>query len=149
MCGDRNPLKPVEVQVQKWRRPLRIGTLAERTGTTVPTIRYYEKIGLLRPAARRCGQRSFDNEHVYRLGFIRRCREFDFSIPEIGGLLSLMQSNRSCTQARVLAEGRLRELRRKLAELEKLEKSIAALVKECAESCDGGAAADCVILRVH
>ena len=128
---------------------MRIGVLAERTGTTVPTIRYYEKVGLLRPAARRGGQRSFDNEHVHRLGFIRRCREFDFSIPEIRTLLSLMQTGRSCTQAKALAEGRLLELRRRLAELQRLEKAIAGLVRECAASCDGGAAADCVILRVN
>ena len=128
---------------------MRIGALAERTGTTVPTIRYYEQIGLLRPAARRGGQRSFDSEHVHRLGFIRRCREFDFSIPEIRALLSLMQADRSCSEARALAEGRLAELRRKLAELTRLERSIAGLVRECADSCDGGAAADCVILRTH
>jgi DNA-binding transcriptional MerR regulator len=128
---------------------LRIGTLAARTGTTVPTIRYYEQIGLLRPAARRGGQRSFDNEHVHRLGFIRRCREFDFSIPEIRALLSLMQAGHSCTEVRALAEGRLLELRRKLAELQRLEKSIAGLVRECSESCDGGAAADCVILQAR
>jgi DNA-binding transcriptional MerR regulator len=128
---------------------LRIGTLAERTGTTVPTIRYYEKIGLLRPAARHGGQRSFDSEHVHRLGFIRRCREFDFSILEIRALLSLVQAGRSCTQARALAEVRLLELRRKLAELQRLEKSIAGLVRQCADSCDGGAAADCVILQTH
>ena len=126
---------------------MRIGTLAERTGTTVPTIRYYETIGLLRPAARRGGQRSFDAEHVHRLGFIRRCREFDFSIPEIRALLSLMQTDQSCSEAKALAEGRLAELRRRLAELMRLEKSIAALVRQCAESCDGGTAADCVILR--
>jgi DNA-binding transcriptional MerR regulator len=128
---------------------LRIGTLAERTGTTVPTIRYYEQIGLLRPAARSGGQRSFDNEHVHRLCFIRRCREFDFSIPEIRALLSLMQTGRSCSEARALAEDRLRELRQKLAELTRLEKSVAALVRECAEGCDGGTPADCVILRTH
>jgi MerR family transcriptional regulator, copper efflux regulator len=128
---------------------MRIGALAERTGTTVPTIRFYEKVGLLRPAARRGGQRSFDNEHVHRLGFIRRCREFDFSIPEIRALLSLMQTGRSCTQAKALAEGRLLQLRRRLAELQRLEESIAGLIRECAEGCDGGAAADCVILRTH
>ena len=128
---------------------MRIGTLAARTGTTVPTIRYYEQIGLLRTAPRRGGQRSFDGEHVHRLGFIRRCREFDFSIPEIRALLSLMQADRSCSEARALAEARLAELRRKLAELQRLEKSIAGLVRECADSCDGGAAADCVILQTH
>jgi DNA-binding transcriptional MerR regulator len=128
---------------------MRIGILSERTGTTAPTIRFYEEIGLLRPAARAGGQRIYDNEDVHRLAFIRRCRDFDFSIEEIRLLLSLMHNRKSCTEARKLAEGRLVGLRRKLVELQRLEKSIAALVRECESSCDGGAAPDCVILQAH
>jgi DNA-binding transcriptional MerR regulator len=128
---------------------LRIGILAERTGTTVPTIRYYEQIGLLRPAARHGGQRTYDNEDLRRLTFIRRCREFDFSIEEIRSLLSLLQRGASCTEARQLAEGRLAELRRRMVELKRLEASIASLVTACADTCDGGAAPDCVILQVN
>jgi MerR family transcriptional regulator, copper efflux regulator len=81
--------------------------------------------------------------------FIRRRRDFDFSIEEIRSLLSLVHGRRSCTEARKLAEGRLVGLRRKLVELQRLEKSIAALVRECESSCDGGAAPDCVILQTH
>jgi DNA-binding transcriptional MerR regulator len=126
---------------------LRIGILAARTGASVPTIRYYEEIGLLRPAARAGGQRTYDNEDVRRLAFIRRCRDFDFSIPEVRSLLSLMQDRKSCTEARNLAEGHLVELRRKLAELTALETTIASLVTKCDASCAGGPASDCVILR--
>ena len=125
---------------------MRIGVLAARTGTTVPTIRYYEQIGLLRPAARSGGQRTYDNEDVRRLAFVRRCREFDFSIEEVRALLALMQDRKSCTVARNLAEGRLTGLRRKLAELTALESTIASLVTECDASCAGGPASDCVIL---
>jgi DNA-binding transcriptional MerR regulator len=126
---------------------LRIGTLAERTGTTVPTIRYYEEIGLLRPAARSGGQRTYDQEDIRRLSFIRRCRDFEFSIPEVRSLLSLMQDRKSCTEARNLAEGHLVALRRKLAELKALETTIGLLVSECDASCAGGPASDCVILQ--
>ena len=126
---------------------LRIGALARRTGTTVPTIRYYEEIGLLRPAARSGGQRTYDNEDVRRLTFIRRCRDFDFSIEDIRALLSLLHNGKSCTEARQLAEGRLAELRRRQAELQALEATIASLVAACATTCDGGAAPDCVILQ--
>jgi MerR family transcriptional regulator, copper efflux regulator len=121
--------------------------LAERTGTKVPTIRYYEQIGLLRPAARSGGQRTYDNEDVRRLAFVRRCRAFDFSIEEVRALLSLMQDRRSCIEARNLAEARLVGLRRKLAELKALETTIASLVTECDASCAGGPASDCVILQ--
>jgi DNA-binding transcriptional MerR regulator len=127
---------------------LRIGILAERTGTTVPTIRYYEEIGLLRPAARRGGQRTYDHEDVRRLAFVRRCREFDFSIEEVRALLSLLHDRGPCTEARNLAAGHLAELRRKLVELKALEKTIASLVTACNASCAGGSATDCVILQV-
>jgi DNA-binding transcriptional MerR regulator len=128
---------------------MRIGILAERTGTTALTIRYYEEIGLLRAPGRTGGQRSYDNEDVRRLAFIRRCRNFDFSIEEIRSLLSLLRGRQSCTQARKLAEHHLVTLRSKLAELQALEKSIASLVRECTATCDGGAAPDCVILQAH
>ena len=128
---------------------MRIGILAERTGTTVPTIRYYEQIGLLRSVARSGGRRDYDNEDLRRVAFIRRCREFDFSIAEIRSLLSLMQRGASCTDAKRLAQERLTELRRRLAELKALEASIAALVTACGETCDGGAASDCVILQTN
>ncbi len=126
---------------------LRIGALARRAGTTVPTIRYYEEIGLLRPAARSGGQRTYDNEDVRRRSFIRRCRDFDFSIDDIRTLLSLLQNGKSCTEARELAEGRLVELRRRRLELQALEATIASLVTACANTCDGGAVPDCVILQ--
>lgn len=47
----------------------------------------------------------------------------------------------------MLAEGRLTDVRRKLSELQALERTIASLVAACASTCDGGAAADCVILQ--
>ena len=96
----------------------RIGALAERTGTSVATIRYYEEIGLLRQAARRGGQRIYDHEDARRLGFIRRCRDFDFSIPEIRSLLSLMQRRHLLHRGAQARGGRISSsLRRKLGEL--------------------------------
>src|SRR3990167_3038283 len=56
---------------------LKIGGLAERTGTNAPTIRYYEEIGLLPRADRQDGgQRRYGVEDVKRLTLIRRCRDF-------------------------------------------------------------------------
>ena len=63
---------------------LRIGALAERTGTNAPTIRYYEEIGLLRPPDRqRGGQRVYGEQDLKRLTFIRRCRQFGFPIEQV------------------------------------------------------------------
>ena len=58
-----------------------IGLLAQQAGCSVPTIRYYEEIGLL-PVVPRTegGRRVYGSATVRRLSFIRRCRDFGFSI---------------------------------------------------------------------
>ena len=67
---------------------LSIGLVARRTGATVPTVRYYEEIGLLPAASRTAsGQRSYDEATVRRLVFIRRCRDFGFSLGIFGTFL--------------------------------------------------------------
>ena len=127
---------------------LKIGALARRTGTNAPTIRYYEEIGLLRSAGRQAGnQRVYSDADVKSLTFIRRCREFGFSIDQVRSLVALVQDPTSpCVHARDLAQEHLVAVRAKLAELKALERSIAAFVTSCDASCAGGAGADCVIL---
>jgi len=126
---------------------MRIGVLAERTGASVPTIRYYEQIGLLRRVGRRNGQREYDNEDLRRVLFIRRCRQFNFSIEQIRTLVLLVQADGPCVEARLTAEKHLATLRSRLAELSALEKSIASLIVACKTRCDGGAVSDCVFVQ--
>jgi len=65
-------------------RVLTIGQLAKAAGVTTPTIRYYEEIGLLPPAGRSAaGQRIYVETDLERLTFIRRCRDFGFSIDQV------------------------------------------------------------------
>ena len=127
---------------------LRIGQLAERSGTSAPTIRYYEQIGLLRPASRQGGnQRIYGRADVERLTFIRRCRAFDFSIEQVRALVALVDDPASCClDARDLAASHLGAVRAKMQELEALERSLASFVTACETSCAGGAGPDCVIL---
>jgi DNA-binding transcriptional MerR regulator len=127
---------------------LKIGALAERTGTNAPTIRYYEEIGLLRSADRQAGgQRVYGDADVKRLTFIRRCREFGFSIDQVRALVALVQDPKSsCMHARDLAQEHLTAVRAKLADLKALERSVAAFVASCDASCAGGPGPDCVVL---
>jgi len=126
----------------------RIGALAERTGTNAATIRYYEQIRLLpRPDRQDGNQRRYGDDDVRRLTFIRRCRDFGFSIEQVRTLVSLVQDrSRSCTEARDLARTHLAEVRAKLRELKALEQSIAQFVDACDAECLGGPGPDCVIL---
>lgn len=128
---------------------LAIGALAERTGCSVPTIRYYEEIGLI-PAARRraSGHRVYDAKAEELLTFIRRCRDFGFPVEQVRELVALSQSGeRDCTETLNIAREHLRLVREKLAELRGLEQSLARFAEACAERCAGGPAAKCTILK--
>jgi MerR family transcriptional regulator, copper efflux regulator len=128
---------------------LTIGALAKRTECNVPTIRYYEEIGLLPRARRRPGgHRCYSDADLQRLSFIRRCRDFGFPIEQVRDLLALMDNtDKDCNAARDVAQAHLDEVRRKLTELQILERSLAAFVKNCNAACAGGPASKCVILR--
>lgn len=130
------------------RDALRIGELAERTGTNTPTIRYYEEVGLLPHAARQAGgQRRYGEADVERLQFIRRCREFGFPLEQVRDLVSLFgDSRRNCTDARDIAQAHLTQVRAKMTELRALERDIAAFVHRCNAECVGGPGPDCVPL---
>jgi DNA-binding transcriptional MerR regulator len=129
-------------------RGLKIGELAEWTGTSVPTIRYYEQMGLLPPAARQAGgQRAYGRDDVERLTFIRRCREFDFSIDQVRALVAIVHDPKSsCMDARDMAAEYLTAVRAKMRELKALERSLVAFVKSCDTSCAGGPGPEFVIL---
>ncbi len=128
---------------------LKIGTLANRTGTNPPTIRYYEAIGLLPRADRQSGgQRVYDERDVRQVTFIRRCRELGLSLEKISALVALAQDGeRPCMEARDIAQEHLSTVRSKLKELKALERSIADFVASCDRSCIGGPGSDCVILN--
>ena len=127
---------------------LSIGLVAARAGCTVPTIRYYEEIGLL-PIAPRTegGRRHYGDEAVRRLTFIRRCRDFGFSIEHVRELVNLIDHpQRPCLEVRDIAAARLIEVRDKLAELQALESSLSHFVVNCETTCAGGAVLDCTVL---
>ena len=126
-----------------------IGLLARQAGCSVPTIRYYEEIGLL-PAVPRTegGRRAYGYSTVRRLSFIRRCRDFGFSIEQVRELVGLVdEPNRPCVEVREVAAKHLAQVRDKLAELQSLERNMAAFVKSCDAACSGGTAVDCIILE--
>lgn len=128
---------------------LKIGALAQSTRTNPPTIRYYEEIGLLpMPAREAGGQRRYGEEDRRRLTFIRQCREFGFPIEQVRSLVALTEDReRPCTDARAIAADHLGAVREKLAELRKLERSLADFIQACDAACAGGPGPDCVVLQ--
>lgn len=122
-----------------------IGELAKRTAVKVPTIRFYEQIGLLEePPRTESGQRRYAVDQVDRLNFIRHARELGFEIDDIRELLEMSgQPQRSCHQADSIARGHLAEVDRRIASLQALRGELARMVAECGH----GRICDCQIIE--
>lgn len=111
-----------------------ISALAQRSGVHIETIRYYQRRGLVGEPARPAGGiRRYDDDHVGRLRFIRQAQALGFSLDEIGELLKL-QDGTHCREARRLGERRLADVRRRLADLHRIESALAALLAGCASA---------------
>jgi len=124
---------------------LAIGGVSRRTGTSVETIRYYERVGLLPRAPRSSGgYRLYSVEHIKRLSFIRRARALGFSIDEVRTLLRLAdERKRPCAEVRVVAEAHLSDVRAKIADLEAMEHVLKETVARCAK----GAGSHCPMIE--
>ncbi|WP_308925924.1 helix-turn-helix domain-containing protein [Janthinobacterium sp. J1-1] len=128
---------------------LTIGALSTKTHCTVPTIRYYEQIGLLpRPERASNGHRYYRDDDLKRLTFIKRCRDFGFPIEQVRDLAGLFEDgDRACVEVRDLAQVHLDQVRAKLEEMRQLEASLEAFVCNCNAACNGGLTRDCIIIE--
>lgn len=131
-------------------RGLSIGALSRRTGVNIETIRYYERICLMRqPPRTEAGHRRYAPEHVERLRFIRRARALGFGIDGIRTLLALTETGtRPCLEARGIAAAHLAEVRAKRDDLDKLERILAGTIEQCDTRCSGDAAPLCPVLEI-
>ncbi len=113
---------------------LSIGELSRCTEVKVPTIRYYERIGLLPPPPRTQGlQRRYDNQAVARLIFVRHARELGFDLEAIRALLSLQDNpHQSCAEADKIAKARLAEVEKRIVALNRLRTELLRMIEECA-----------------
>ncbi|MER8726008.1 helix-turn-helix domain-containing protein [Mesorhizobium sp. M1027] len=113
---------------------LSIGELSRRAEVKIPTIRYYEQIGLLPETGRTEGkQRRYGRRAVARLAFIRQARELGFEVDAIRMLLSLQDDpDQSCARADEIAKARLVEVEKRIASLKALRRELRKMVEECA-----------------
>lgn len=123
----------------------RIGQLAGETGCQVETIRYYERIGVLPPAARESNNyRVYNDSHRRRLLFIRRMRDLGFSLDEVRGLLGMIDGGTyTCAEVQSLGQEHLDAVRDKIADLHRVENALASLVARCT----GAKTPDCSMLE--
>lgn len=123
---------------------LTIGNVSQRTGCHIETVRYYERIGLMpRTPRSEGGHRLYGEEHVKRLGFIRRSRELGFTLDQVRTLLQLVDGRRyTCAQVKRITVEHLDEIHRKVADLKTIER----VLKDMAAQCEGGAVPKCAVI---
>lgn len=122
-----------------------IGSLSKMSGVKVPTIRYYEQVGLLPEPERSEGnQRRYSSQAVERLGFIRHARDLGFSVEAIRELLELSdQPDRSCQEATRIAREQLLAVRARIVKLKRLESELDRI----ASRCSADKASQCYVLK--
>ena len=123
-----------------------IGELSRLTGVNIETIRYYEKVKMLRaPPRTEGGRRVYGPAEVRLLAFIRRGRELGFGLEEIRALLALGAPGKaSCADVREIAAHHLDDIRSKIADLKKLERLLAKTIAQCS----GNKVPDCPVLDI-
>lgn len=125
---------------------LSIGKLGQAAGVKVPTIRYYEQIGLLRPASRSEGnQRLYERAALSRLAFIRHARDLGFPLDAIRDLLALQDDpNQPCAAADAIAQAQLQMVNKRISQLNALRCELERMVAQCAH----GSVGECRVIEV-
>jgi len=121
-----------------------IGQISKLTGVKVPTIRYYENMGLLPNAGRTAGnQRRYDRAGLDRLAFIKHGRDLGLSIEMIKDLIVLGQDTAlPCEKAHQIASQHAAAIRQRIVKLQTLE----AELQRIETACDAGTVGTCLVL---
>jgi len=122
-----------------------IGEVAKQTGVKVPTIRYYEQIGLLPlPPRTKGNRRCYRHGEVQRLAFIRHARDLGFEIEDIRTLLALQDApESSCGKIDALVAEHLASVDSRIARLTALRAELRRMLQRCA----GGRVAECRVIE--
>jgi DNA-binding transcriptional MerR regulator len=122
-----------------------IGELARSAGVKIPTIRYYEQIGLLGAPERTEGkQRRYGNDAVQRLNFIRHARDMGFSVEDIRELLALSKRpDQPCGNIDKIAARQLAAVDQRIAQLTALRTELMRMLDQC----EGSSVAECCVIE--
>ena len=115
----------------KINTPLQIGAVAKKTGSSVHTIRYYEKIRLIHKAMRSAGGfRVYSQETVEKILFIKKAQEFGLTLEEIKKIMSCGDKGLEpcCTMVTKIFENKILEFENKIGELQKIKRRLKALL---------------------
>lgn len=110
---------------------LTIGGVAKLAGVNLETVRFYQRRGLVaEPPKPLGGIRRYTQQHVQRIRFIKQAQTLGFSLEEVTELLAL-NDGQHCHEAERLGTRKLADVRERLAQMQKIELALAALVERC------------------
>jgi DNA-binding transcriptional MerR regulator len=126
---------------------MHIGRVAKKIGLTPDTIRLYERNALLpRPPRSAGGFRQYADKDVETLEFIRQVQGLGFTLKQVRELLELRGlAKQPCAPVRRRLEQKLKDVRSKLADLQKLEQQLGAALHACGNK-QRGRTARCPLL---
>ena len=124
---------------------LKRGDVARQLDCHIETVRYYEGIGLIEPPQRtQSGHRVYGVDDVARLRFVLRLRELGFPLEDVRALLATVKTgDYACADIAAIAEQQLTEIRRKIDDLRRLERTLLRMTQQCHR----GSTPDCAIIE--
>ena len=124
---------------------MNIGEAAKLSGVNSKLIRHYESIGIIPKASRsESGYRTYSENEVHILAFVKRSRNMGFSMKEIKKLVSLWRNkSRASIEVKTLAAKHIEEMEKKIFDLQEMVKSL----KHLSKTCHGDQRPDCPILN--
>ncbi|MBL4906525.1 MAG: helix-turn-helix domain-containing protein [Sneathiella sp.] len=122
-----------------------IGQMSKQTHVKIPTIRYYEQMGLIAPPVRTEGnQRRYSQAALERLSFIKHARDLGLTIEAIRDLTDLSaHPEKPCADAHRIAKEHLASVRERIAKLQRLEVELARIEV----GCDTGQMESCYVIQ--
>ena len=122
-----------------------IGDLSKQTGVKIPTIRYYEKLGLINSSLRSAGnQRRYKQAHLERLSFVRHARELGFTLKNIRELVAINHDQgQTCSEIHNITTLHLKSVKQRIAKLRLLEREL----KRIEACCEKEIVSECRIIQ--
>lgn len=123
---------------------MNIGEASQQSNLPTKTIRYYEDVALVKPSRAQNGYRAYTQADVHRLKFLQRSRSLGFTIEQCRLLLSLYDDeNRASADVKRIADEKIKEVDRKISELNSLKATLISL----SNNCHGDDKPDCPIIN--
>ncbi len=125
-------MTPGFILINGMAETVHIGKAARVAGVSVDTIRFYQRLGLIKGATRSAGgYRLFDSGQIGDLKFVRHAQELGFSLNEIKELLALRQKDHTCSDVQSMLKRKLTDVREKIKSLVSLEAELRGALHNC------------------